>query len=89
MTPDGREKLKTFGYTMENRSTAIGANATTGDNTLGNQMDQLLGLLDQTLQGDVTTAAVETAVSDVLTTIGAKDTAAKSDSNEKENTKRI
>ena len=73
---------------MENRSTAIGANATTGDNTLGNQMDQLLGLLDQTLQGDVTTAAVETAVSDVLTTIGAKDTAVKSDSNEKKNTKR-
>mmetsp|Transcript_46790 Transcript_46790/g.53101 ORF Transcript_46790/g.53101 Transcript_46790/m.53101 type:complete len:684 (-) Transcript_46790:279-2330(-) len=58
---------------MEDRITKSKSDgATAASGTLENQMDQVLQLLDQRIQGDVSTAEVETAVSDILTTIGSR-----------------
>jgi hypothetical protein len=61
---------------MEDRKTksTTGGTAAAASGMLGNQMDQVLQLLTDRMEGKVSTAEVETAVSDVLATIGARPT---------------
>jgi len=82
LPPTAASKEKAAAASSTCTTTSNAANSTSSKSNKNNddanqQMENVLQLLNQRMEGEVTTVQVESAVSDLLTTMGAKTTAVK------------